>query len=183
MQPVQNPCHFDFSDTLARTSAEKDLPVIKRLQLAKSHMILFVKRKSPSTINMVKKITGKKSLPSESHEVFEDLNLEPGDLVVVKSMEEVQKTLDSRGKTLGLYFMSNMEQFCGKEFRVLKKVKKIMLESTGEMRYIRSPTVFLEGVYCDGVSYQGCDRSCLHFWREAWLKRAKTDSGRISRSD
>jgi GNAT superfamily N-acetyltransferase len=31
--------------------------------------------------------------------------------------------------------------------------------------------VFLEGVYCDGERHQGCDRTCLHLWREAWLRR------------
>jgi hypothetical protein len=38
---------------------------------------------------------------------------------------------------------------------------------------LKSPTVFLEGVYCDGKRHNDCDRSCLLFWREAWLKRVE----------
>jgi hypothetical protein len=64
-----------------------------------------------------------------------------------------------------------MEQYCGGSFRVFKKVKTIKLEDTGEVRQLKSPTVFLEDVYCDGKRHQGCDRACFHFWREAWLKR------------
>jgi hypothetical protein len=67
--------------------------------------------------------------------------------------------------------MPEMEKFCGKKFKVFKKVEIIKLESTGEVRKLRSPSVFLEGVYCNGERHEGCDRACFHFWREAWLKR------------
>jgi len=102
----------------------------------------------------------------------ETLKLLPGDLVQVRSKEEIFSTLDERGRFKGLYFMPEMAKHCGKKFRVFKKVEKIMLESTGEMRKIVSPTVFLEGNYCDGDFTDGCDRSCFCYWREVWLKRA-----------
>jgi len=63
-----------------------------------------------------------------------------------------------------------MEEFCGKEFKIFKKAEIIKLESTGEMRKLRSPTLFLEGVHCNGVYQGGCDRACFHFWRAEWLK-------------
>ncbi|MDD1659741.1 MAG: hypothetical protein LUQ62_00875, partial [Methanomicrobiales archaeon] len=99
------------------------------------------------------------------------LNLEPGEWVEVRPLREIQATLDSRGRLRGLLFMQEMQQFCGGRFRVFKKVKNIVLETNQEMRTIGSPTVFLEGVWCDGSSHGGCDRACFSFWREEWLRR------------
>ena len=52
-------------------------------------------------------------------------------------------------------------------------LEKIIIETTGEMRPISTPTVLLEGVFCDGSAHGGCDRTCFCFWREGWLKRVK----------
>lgn len=105
--------------------------------------------------------------------VKEALDLQPGEFVQVRSLDEIRSTLDERERYQGLYFMPEMEDFCGKKYRVFKKVRSITLESNGEVRKLRSPTVFLEGVYCDGKRHNDCDRSCLLFWREAWLKRTE----------
>lgn len=99
------------------------------------------------------------------------LDLEPGEWVMVRSLKEIDETLDEQRRSRGLYFMPEMEGFCGQRFRVLKKVRTIKLESTGEVRRLKDPTVLLEGVYCDGTRHQGCDRACLHLWRETWLAR------------
>lgn len=98
-------------------------------------------------------------------------NLQPGDWVEVLTMAEIAATLDERGRHKGLYFMPEMARYCGKRFQVVKKVEKIKLESNGELRMLKTPSYFLEGVYCDGKIQGGCDRSCFHFWREAWLKK------------
>jgi hypothetical protein len=98
-------------------------------------------------------------------------NLQTGEYVKVRSMREISLTLNERGRHKGLYFMPEMEQFCGKRFKVFKKVETILLEETGELRKLRSPTFFLEGVHCDGARQGGCDRACFHFWREDWLRR------------
>lgn len=102
----------------------------------------------------------------------EVLNLQAGELVEVKSLAEIRKTLDENGRYRGLYFMGEMRQFCGKQFRVHKKVNRILLESTAEIRKTKN-TVLLEGVMCDGHVQSGCDRSCFYYWREAWLKRVE----------
>jgi len=101
-----------------------------------------------------------------------DLNLQPGELVEVRSEKEIFATLDREGKLKGLRFTSEMRNYCGEEFRVYKRVRKIIVETTGEMRTIRSPTVLLEGVICDGSAHSGCDKACFCFWREEWLRRA-----------
>ena len=42
-----------------------------------------------------------------------DLNLSPGELVEIKSPEEIQATLDSEGKNAGLTFEPDMLEYCG----------------------------------------------------------------------
>jgi hypothetical protein len=100
------------------------------------------------------------------------LGLKPRDWVRVKTAKEIFATLDANGKLRGLAFNPEMVAFCGRRFKVFKVLNRIIVESTGELRKIRTPTVFLEGVYCDGKLHGECDRSCFHFWREAWLERA-----------
>jgi hypothetical protein len=100
------------------------------------------------------------------------LNLQCGEWVEVRSAKEIFATLDKQDKLRGLRFIPEMMKFCGKRFRVYKRLGKIILEATGELRTIKTPTVLLEGVLCDGSAHGGCDRSCFCFWREQWLKRS-----------
>ncbi len=102
----------------------------------------------------------------------EVLNLRPGELVEVRSAEEIMETLDADDKCRGLWFMPEMFRHCGKRYRVYKRLERMLLESTGEMRKLKN-TVILEGVICDGSEHFDCDRSCFHYWREAWLKRVE----------
>jgi hypothetical protein len=99
------------------------------------------------------------------------LRLKPGEWVRVKTAKEIFATLDADGKLRGLGIMHEMMAFCGKRFRVFKVLDKIIVESTGELRKIKTPTVLLEGVLCDGTAHGGCDKSCFCFWREDWLER------------
>ncbi|WP_243668663.1 hypothetical protein [Methanoculleus chikugoensis] len=43
----------------------------------------------------------------------EVLDLQPGEFVQVRSLEEIRSTLDENGKYKGLLFMPEMEDFCG----------------------------------------------------------------------
>jgi hypothetical protein len=119
----------------------------------------------------------RKSPPSTARAgiaAYEVLNLKPGELVEVKSLEEILDTLDDRrvgvGRNKGLLFMLPMPNFCGKRYMVYKRLNRILLEATGELKKVKN-TVLLEGVVCDGKDFYACDRSCYHFWREVWLKR------------
>jgi hypothetical protein len=102
--------------------------------------------------------------------MLENLALQPGELVEVKSIDEILATLDRNRRHKGLLWMTGMRPHCGKQYRVYRRVRRITLESNGELRNMKN-TVLLEGVMCDGREFGGCDRSCFHFWREAWLKR------------
>jgi hypothetical protein len=98
-------------------------------------------------------------------------DLHPGDWVEICSIREIASTLDFHGKNKGLYFMPEMEKYCGKQYRIFKIAEKIKLENNGQLRKLRQPGYFLEGVFCDGQYQGGCDRSCFHFWRYVWLKK------------
>lgn len=100
----------------------------------------------------------------------EALCLQPGEWVVVRPYEEICRTLDAEGKHRGLLFMPQMAEYSGRRMKVYRAVERIFVEETKDVRRMRN-TVLLEGSLCDGLSV-GCDRSCFHFWREAWLRRA-----------
>jgi hypothetical protein len=104
-------------------------------------------------------------------DVWEDeiQNLQPGEWVEVKSRDEILSTLDQNAKHRGLRFVPEMYDFCGQRFRVFKRVQKICIENTPDVRRINN-TVLLEGGICQGGGI-GCDRACFHFWRELWLRR------------
>jgi len=109
-------------------------------------------------------IESRKSTPCQA----EAPELQPGDWVRVRSREEIRVMLDRCERLDGLAWMTTMEKCCGREFQVRRRVRKIVLESTGEIRKLKN-TVLLEGGICDGI--YGCDRSCFFFWKEAWLER------------
>ncbi len=102
----------------------------------------------------------------------EVLNLQPGDCVRIRPEKDILASLDNCSQNKGLAWMPIMSRYCGKKLKVYKRVDKIVLESTGEIRKLKN-TVLLEGAVCDGI--YGCDRSCFHFWREIWLERVDGD--------
>jgi len=104
----------------------------------------------------------------------EVLGLRPGELVEVKSIDDILATLGPDRKHKGLLWMTGMRKYCGKRYRVLKRIENILLETNGDSRKMKN-TVILEGVMCDGSEFGDCDRSCFHFWREAWLKRIEEE--------
>jgi hypothetical protein len=110
-----------------------------------------------------------KSKPVRELTAEEKLDLQPGEWVEVKSLEEIAQTLDANGKNRGLSFLNEMQRFSGRRFPVYKRLNTVFLEETQHIRTMKN-TVLLSGVTCDGMGY-GCDRSCLFYWREAWLRR------------
>jgi hypothetical protein len=125
--------------------------------------------------NKVAHVTGRRSWkfvtgPGTYNGRRSDLNLQPGDLVRVKSLEQIRQTLDAEGKHQHLLFAPSMAEFCGSVMRVQKRVERIVLEASTRQREIKD-TVLLEGAVCDGVCHRLCPRQSLLFWRECWLER------------
>ena len=102
----------------------------------------------------------------------EVLNLQPGELVEVKSLEEIFATLDRRGKNRGLMFTPHMAAFAGRRLRVFKRIERMFLEESKQHRKVAN-TVLLEASYCNGAGFN-CDRSCFLFWKEVWLRRVSS---------
>jgi len=101
----------------------------------------------------------------------EPLGLQPGDLVEVKSKEEIFATLDERDRNRGLRFDSEMLHYCGRRARVLRRVEHIIDEESGKMIHIKGDCIILEGVICTGTYHRSCPRRIFPYWREAWLRR------------
>jgi hypothetical protein len=107
-----------------------------------------------------------KSTPMES------LNLQPGELVKIKPMQSIMPTLNATAHNRGLWFSPDMRLLCGRERRVERRIDKLIVDGTGEMRQLRN-TVYLEGSMCGcaHVAFGGCSRREFVYWREIWLSR------------
>ena len=106
----------------------------------------------------------------------EQVDFQPGDLVQVKSREEIAATLDERGFNRGLSFDREMLPYCGQTMRVRGRVRQVIDDKTGRMLKIRKDCLILEGAFCSGELTPGCwfcPRQIYPFWREAWLRRVE----------
>lgn len=98
-------------------------------------------------------------------------NLQPGELVRIKSKEEIEKTLNEDLLNRGMGFEEEMSRYCGREARVLRRVDRIIDEKTGRLLKMKSPCIVLEDTICTGAYNANCPRSIYAFWREIWLDR------------
>jgi hypothetical protein len=110
-----------------------------------------------------------KTTPAES------LKLESGQRVIVKSIEEISLTLNEKSSNRGLWFSPDMRLICGTEQCVERKIDKLVVDCSGEMRHLRN-TVYLAGSMCGcaHVAFGGCSRGEFAYWREIWLKPKAT---------
>src|SRR5256885_17113792 len=97
--------------------------------------------------------------------------LHAGDLVEVRSAEEILATLDDKGELDSLPFMPEMLRFCGQRMTVHKVAHKLCDTITGGGLRKMENAVHLTGARCDGSSHGGCQTACSTYWKEAWLKR------------
>jgi hypothetical protein len=162
------PCQFYYGEVEVYSDLDDRTDPVRICWRWLKHHGAFARYRHPVINAILQSFSGKTSTAPATgrQDIVDRLGLEPGDLVEVRSEEEIRATLDENNRYRGLVFMPSMLEFCGKRYRVYKKVVNIKLETTGHMRKIVTPTVFLEGVLC-----HRCDRECYAFWREAWLKR------------
>jgi hypothetical protein len=111
----------------------------------------------------------------ESDVATERLKLKAGDLVEVRSPEEIRSSVDEGGRTDAMPFMPEMLQFCGQRFRVQSIAHKTCDNiKPWNMRKVEN-AVHLSGVRCDGGAHANCDAGCLIFWHENWLKKVESN--------
>jgi len=97
-----------------------------------------------------------------------------GAMVEVKSAAEIAATLDADGRLDGMPFMPEMLAFCGRRLKVNRRADKTCVEGFYGMRKLGG-TVFLEQARCDGAAHGGCQRNCMMFWKDEWLRPAAQD--------
>lgn len=104
------------------------------------------------------------------------LHLKAGDVVRVKSHDEILDMLDTNNKNRGLYFGAEEVPYCGRTFRVRSTVDRMIDERTGKMRIMKGNHAILEGAICKAQFSDRrifCPRAIYPFWREGWLERAE----------
>jgi len=113
-------------------------------------------------------------IPSGELTPAESLDLQPGELVRVKSHQEILETVNVYNQNRGLSWDVEMVPYCGGTYRVLKRVTRIIDEKTGLMREMKNPCIMLDSAICTGRYSRRrkfCPRSIYPYWREIWLER------------
>ena len=140
----------------------------------------FVKYMALAIFNAMQRWRGGRTFPVVGGKLSKTpkgtLDLRVGELVRVKSREEIVATLDTRDSNRGLYFDKELFPYCGQTFRVAARVEKIVNERTGQLMHFGSDCIALEGVVCKG-NYSDrrlfCPRAIIPYWRELWLERVE----------
>jgi len=110
---------------------------------------------------------------SSGNVVSAEGRLRPGDLVELRSPEEIAETLDGEGALDHLPFMPEMLESYGRRFRVARRALTVCYYGPEfGRRFHNDNVVTLEGVRCSGAAHDGCKKGCLVFWNEAWLRKA-----------
>jgi hypothetical protein len=107
-----------------------------------------------------------------------NLGLKEGELVRVKTGDEILATVDELLVNRGMGFHPEMMPHCGKTFRVTQRVRKLINEKTGQLVELKNSCLVLEGADCHGRYSRplNCPRACPPYWREIWLERVDTDA-------
>lgn len=92
-------------------------------------------------------------------------------LIKIRPRNEIIKTLDKDGCLNGLPFMPEMIQYCGQIHKVNKVLEKICHDVLpSDMRqFAHNDVLILEGLYCDGLYHDNCEKACPLLWKTAWL--------------
>lgn len=110
----------------------------------------------------------------------ETLNLQPGEWVEIKPVNEILQTITHSGLNRGMRYDMEMSKYSGERHRVQMRVDRLINEQTGEMMQMKSPCIQLEDVYCRAECTSkriGCPRASNTYWREIWLRRVDGPGG------
>lgn len=117
-----------------------------------------------------------KNPPSPAPEAG-NVPLNPGDLVRVRSREEIDGMLDFRGTYQGCPFIEGMYVHCNGTYKVLKKASYFYDELKGKLCKCKN-LVVLENTICYGkqkLYATKCDLLCLFFWHQGWLEKVENE--------
>jgi hypothetical protein len=161
---------FKDSDQYVREFRSGNFPRLRFIGLLVRALVIELAHR----VGLVKALPlhgpGPKSPPTET------LDLQPGELVQVRSPAEIKATLNDQGFNRGLSFDREMLPYCGRTLRVKARVNRLINEKTGRMLRIPKDCIILEGSVCSGECSTGrwfCGREIYPYWREAWLRRVE----------
>lgn len=83
-----------------------------------------------------------------------------GDLVRIRSAEEIAATLDDHGTLDALPFMPEMAAFCGRTFTVRSSAHKTCDSANQSGLRSMNAAVHPKGLHCDGSAHGGCQSRC-----------------------
>ena len=95
-----------------------------------------------------------------------------GEIIWIKSEDEIRQILDSNNKLDGCLFMENMWEYCGEKAKIIKIVKNFW--NNDRMLSSKIPIYMLENTRCNGNVYlpkYRCDRNCFFLWHEKWISK------------
>lgn len=164
---IKNKCQIFFLNDLS-----EDLSIHEILWQRRNRLKRIIKRRWNFIKNQFKSILEMLNVKKRAEEIKQTQNrLNAGDLVFVKSKEEIQKTLNKWNQLKGCAFMEEMWPYCGTKQKVFKRIEKFLDERDYLIKKCNG-IIILENVMCQGTKDFGpCDRSCFFFWREEWLQR------------
>ncbi len=114
------------------------------------------------------------TIPSGQPTPVERLDLQPGEWVRIKPAAEIAATLNTSNKNRGMWFDFGQVPNCGHEFKVHRRVSRIIDERSGEMLTLQTPCITLDGTICNPDFAEHrllCPRAITAYWREIWLER------------
>ena len=109
----------------------------------------------------------------------EKLDLQPGEWVRIKSLEQISATLRPDNHNRGLSFDVEMLKYCGRTARVLRRVDHIIDEGSGQMIDMKTPCIVLADVACTSDYHRSCPRGIYSYWREIWLERVPSPAAAV----
>ena len=172
-----NGCQIPSLPKIAEGKADfEPQPIDKRIKRALARpWNYYVKKYLKRIMRWFSKLSDRNQPISAQQKQVEEkknvVHLQGGDWVRVRSLEEIQGTLNRFKELKGCAFLEDMKQYCGTEQRVFKVLERFLDERDYQVKKARG-IVLLDGVYCQGTPVFGrCDRSCLSFWREEWLEK------------
>jgi hypothetical protein len=99
----------------------------------------------------------------------QELHLQPGQMVRVKSKRDIEATLNRDLRNRGLSFSGDLLADCGGSYRVAASIHRVIHEETGELLTMKNPSILLEGVHSIGGPLL-IPQNEYFFWREIWLE-------------
>ena len=171
-------CQFASIKSIADGKAETPrVSLVRQITLAIRRYITpsqdrILHKQVDALIDRFYNLSGKKVFTREPVAHIKAEPLKAGDLVRVKSEEEIKATLNHLGQSRGCAFIADiMTPYCGTVQRVLKTMERFVDERDLRVKRCKG-LILLEGVMCEGTTVFGrCDRSCFMFWRNEWLEK------------